>query len=241
MYRIERQIVTAHVFLRRLGLGGSFTASFGTLMSFFIRSENFPNPRGFLSGVSLAMLCVLLLDPHEARIANSGEFAVCESLPQHATQRVQEAASVPQLAEVEPEALLVAVAFQVPRSDGDVSPLQRPLEQAEEVLGRVGVNPPANEFTGGVRDNLVAEMFFQSAGCRPLVSVDRCLFGDVPGTGVLSVPPRPVIFFARFLACMFAARPPMKVSSDSISPSSFVKSFDSIALRMRCSMNHAVR
>ena len=119
-----------HFFFDGFGLGGSSTASFGTCINFFMRSENFPNPRGFFSGVSLAILLLLLLpDTHESRIAYCGELPVGQAFPHNSTEEQQEPSCIVQLSTIEPKPLFFAVAEEVPRSDRDVSPLDRSLEQ----------------------------------------------------------------------------------------------------------------
>ena len=62
---------------------------------------------------------------------------------------------------------------------------------------------------------------------------------SIPMTAVLSLPPVPMMRRSCLEMCILRAFPPMKASSASTSPESFVTESTCMALRMRCSMNHA--
>lgn len=153
-----------------------------------MRSENFPNPRGFLSGVSLAILSLLLLlDPHKTRVANGGELPISESLAHNSTEEQQEPSCVVKLPTVKPEALLFAVAEEVPRSDGNVSSLDRPFEQGEEILGGVGMCRLANKFASRVIDDGVLINGLQASVGGRFVGIERSsplhVAEDIPTQG----------------------------------------------------------
>ena len=178
----ERKMQRAHLFLRRLGLSPALSrsiSSFGTFTSFFTTSSNPPPPLG-LRSVCFATALLLLFQAHEASIAKGGKLAVRETLPDDSAQQVEESACVRQLADVEPETLLVAVAEKMPRADRDIRPFDRAFEQGEEILRAVDRRAATNNRARGVIAGFVLIRPTHPAASRALVGVQRGIFRDVP-------------------------------------------------------------
>src|SRR6266508_5530112 len=200
-----------------------------------------------------------------AQLRLPGERLVGQPAPGRGAEHDEEPVQVGQLALVVGEGAFVQVPEQMPRLDGDVGAVQSPLEQGPEVLDPVDVHT-AFDVLLGVVDNLVHVLVVEPGVGQQRVAVDHGALLNVladaglespalrighddgtdlaaarstPATMALSLPPVPVILRTRVALCMFRALPPMKVSSTSISPSSFWKVPVCMASRMRWSRNHA--
>ena len=84
--------------------------------------------------------CVRSFDPHETSVVLGGENAIGQPLAQGGGQDATETASVVDLPLIVTIDLLVDVAVQVNRRDGDVGSLEGAFQQAPEVLDAVGVD-----------------------------------------------------------------------------------------------------
>lgn len=145
------------------------------LTSTFIASVNFRHPLGFFAFLITA---ALLLDSHETAIANGGEFAVGQSLAQHALQQCPESIGVCLPPHTVPECLFARVPVQVERRDVRIRPLDGSLEDRPEVLQPVRMD--RSESVGdGVIDCPVQERIRQAVIRAGGVGVDRRASIDV--------------------------------------------------------------
>ena len=88
--------------------------------------------------------CERSCDPHETSVVLGGENAIGQPLAQGGGQHATETASIVDLPLIVTIDLLVDVAVQVNRRDGDVGSLEGAFQQAPEVLNAVGVNATDN-------------------------------------------------------------------------------------------------
>lgn len=130
--------------------------------------------------------------PHESSVILGSENAIGEPLARGCGQYVTKSGRVVDFPLIVSEHLLVDVAVEMNRGDGNVSALQRPLEQAPEILQAIGVDLTDDVFVNVV-DAGVEVVQGQTAiggggvcvnaGIELHVAANRCLEGVVVRIG----------------------------------------------------------
>lgn len=108
----------------------------------------------------------------------AGQVSVGEALVDNHSASLSEAERIVFLPQVEAESLLGDVAEHMERIDANVGALDRPLQQAPEVLQAVGVDRPI-DVSNCVVNDAMPEVLSESVVAAPLVGVERRALLDV--------------------------------------------------------------